>query len=956
MSSIKVNRVTGTLALLIGLAATWTAWAAPTPSALRVTSSAAAAAAAESQLPAQASGEVVVRLAPGASAPAIAAQVGARVRQKLRFAPNTYVLDGFSASIDAVIAVLQRTPGVLVAQPNHYLHPSALPSVLPNDQFYRQQWALPAMHAPDAWGITVGERFVNGPRRTAVVALIDFGPEMFHQDLFDNMLPGFDFILGQPYDFSSFSTISSNVGHGTNVAGCIAASTNNSFEGIASLPWENVKILPCAVGEQLTVNNVLVPTFRASAVVDAIYYSIQEQADVINMSFGYRTTDSLISQALQDAYDQGIIAVAAVGNNRLLNPSPDFPANLDYGGGPVLAVGAIGASGAVASTSNYLPSIVAPGGDDPTGQNTSQAVLVTESAAVSTSIGGYSYQQGTSLAAGYVSGAIATLITQGALEVVDQNIAGGSAFASDRVDFMRSILVNSARSPVGQYDLYYGYGVLDLSAAMRRVTHYIDISSPAPNEITESFGEPVRANIIEPPIDPSTPGSPRPAIAAGDFEVFQNGVDVTNTSGVRIVNAATGAIEYDPAVNSQYSIGNNTLNITAQSKTLLNAQRSMEGPAEGNIPERAFRFRVTPRILYPGLVPFSVPYTLAHDSSNPDNSPDSLSFLTGGNLLRIARWLPDQSRYAIFDITGSPQEPEAALTTDDSGVAQPPVGNGFWARVANTTQVQLLGSSIRQGFYNIPLQHGWNLIGDPYSFRVPWNTVNVRLGQEVMSIAEASTRNLMRNVIWRFQNGQYTFQALPHGELIPWESNWVYNNAPSSADPANRLTLIVSRVPSVLSQARPAASRYMAQAAPGWKAAIRASVGPATRGEVFLGASPNGQDGRGPEDVEAPPGGPVRSLLQLRNAAVVADASPLLQDVRSLGKKTQRWELDVETKTPGIPVKLSWDRFPSGSHAVLRVEGQSKLLPLDRSGTVELPASNRLVRHLTVTTVPDSGA
>src|SRR5205823_2582240 len=139
--------------------------------------------------------------APGADAQAIARRFDIKVKKKLRFAKNTYVLNGVQASLKDAVAQLSQTPGVLVATTNRYLRFYDLPQIEPNDPLYNLQWPLHVEGGTNFWGISVGERFVNGPRRNVVIGLIDAGPQISHPDLADNVNPnGWDFTLDQPYD------------------------------------------------------------------------------------------------------------------------------------------------------------------------------------------------------------------------------------------------------------------------------------------------------------------------------------------------------------------------------------------------------------------------------------------------------------------------------------------------------------------------------------------------------------------------------------------------------------------------------------------------------------------------------------------------------------------------------------------------------------------------------------
>jgi len=448
----------------------------------------------------------------------------------------------------------------------------------------------------------------------------------------------------------------------------------------------------------------------------------------------------------------------------------------------------------------------------------------------------------------------------------------------------------------------------------------------------------------------------------GDFQVFQNGVDITeaeNEDGdylVEIIDPDLGLIQYVPDVNTRYNIGINRLNIVADNLLIPGALRSLEGPAEGRIPERAFRFRVLPRTELPGLKMISIPYQLVPDA-------DTLQFLFGGNLVRVARWLPERSTYALFDIVGSPQDEEADLLPppardvdlddpfdqeevfDEVGVRRPPAGLGFFARVNSPTQVQLLGKSVRTPFYEIKVKPGWNLIGNPYPFRVPWNVVNVRFGNEVMSIQEASNRNLIRNTIWRYQDGRYQFKALPNGELVEWEAHWVRS--------FHHLTLIIPRVAAILGQAAPT-THVASGNTDGWTSSFEATAGDTKLGQVFLGASKSAANTYGPEDVETPPAAVPGNDFRIAHRDWGKANGRYAQDIRSARDRTHQWTLEVETSKPGTPVKLTWDHVP-GVKGFVRVEGQNKTYPL-HAGKAEFIPERAGVRRVTVVTTSRTGA
>src|SRR5689334_10587252 len=108
---------------------------------------------------------------------------------------------------------LAHEPGIEWAQPNYYQHGAALP----DDALYGQQWSLPAIGAPQAWDHTTGSDAVR-------VAIVDSGINAAEPDLAPNVRIdlGWDFVSNDP-------DASDNVGHGTHVAGIVAARGDNGI-------------------------------------------------------------------------------------------------------------------------------------------------------------------------------------------------------------------------------------------------------------------------------------------------------------------------------------------------------------------------------------------------------------------------------------------------------------------------------------------------------------------------------------------------------------------------------------------------------------------------------------------------------------------------------------------------------------------------------------------------------
>ena len=153
------------------------------------------------------------------------------------------------------------------------------------------------------------------------VAILDSGVDYTEDiDVYmrKNFIPGEDGISVIYEDIS---------GHGTSVAGIIAAKDND--EGITGInPY--VQLYSARILDE----NKQAP---ASRVVAAIDWAIEQDVDIINISFGTTVDSEEIHAAIRRAYDAGILIVAAAGNNGVV----EYPAAYDE----VVAVGAVDAKG-----------------------------------------------------------------------------------------------------------------------------------------------------------------------------------------------------------------------------------------------------------------------------------------------------------------------------------------------------------------------------------------------------------------------------------------------------------------------------------------------------------------------------------------------------------------------------------------------------------------------------------
>lgn len=157
----------------------------------------------------------------------------------------------------------------------------------------------------------------NGSTNPVIAAVIDDGVDINHGDLNMWTSNGWDYIDNDANPYPSDGSE-----HGTSIAGIICAKTDNGV-GVAGIaggdsPLSGAKIMSLRIGYEYQVwkNGQwwTVYTFDESVIDDAILYAANHGAKVINMSFGC-TESAAINSAINYAYNQGCVLVAAVGNN-----------------------------------------------------------------------------------------------------------------------------------------------------------------------------------------------------------------------------------------------------------------------------------------------------------------------------------------------------------------------------------------------------------------------------------------------------------------------------------------------------------------------------------------------------------------------------------------------------------------------------------------------------------------
>ncbi|MDG4551707.1 MAG: S8 family serine peptidase [Candidatus Contendobacter sp.] len=323
--------------------------------------------------------------------------------------------------VEQAISALRSDPQVKYAEPVYLMRIHQ-----PNDPDFYRQWNLDNNGGADiniipAWLTTTGSSDV-------VIAVIDTGVDANHPDLSGQLVEGYDFVeedsLPQDED-----------GHGTQVAGIIAAKTDNGI-GIAGV-CPGCRIMPLRVSA-----DKLIPHDK---LISAIAYAVEYGADIINISAGGPDYSAILQEAIRDAQENGAIIVASSGNEG--NTVPLYPAAYYE----TIAVGATKPNDQRWEKSSYGThlDLVAPGQD------------IFSTTTTLRHNPPYVSDEGTSFAAPQVSGVLGLLRT---------------VYPGYKGEQLRDIILLSARERVDLAaedtlgcDPFHGWGRLDADQALRTI-------------------------------------------------------------------------------------------------------------------------------------------------------------------------------------------------------------------------------------------------------------------------------------------------------------------------------------------------------------------------------------------------------------------------------------------------------------------------------------------------------
>lgn len=201
-----------------------------------------------------------------------------------------------------------------------------------------------------------------------IVAILDSGLDVNHPELVDRIFldpkckdmneeqrakefcHGVNLIDGN-------NDLSDKIGHGTHIAGTIAALNDN--KGVSGIVKSNIKILPIKIKKDRFDSFFLRKELVSTQLARGIRFAVSKGAKIINFSFGIPKVmvTEVLTKAMDDAHDSGVVLVAAAGNNG--KKRPVFPCNYKN----VICVGSLDANNKPLRSSNYghMVDVYAPG-------------------------------------------------------------------------------------------------------------------------------------------------------------------------------------------------------------------------------------------------------------------------------------------------------------------------------------------------------------------------------------------------------------------------------------------------------------------------------------------------------------------------------------------------------------------------------------------------------------------
>lgn len=272
--------------------------------------------------PACACTHLLVRLEDGVDAEALCAAHGLRIQRRLTTGTLCLAFEHATASEGRhkaveLAAMLADCEGVAFAEPDWIVRPLAIP----DDTKYGCQWNLRAIGCEPAWDITTGNPNV-------VIGVVDTGVVPDHPDLFERLVPGYDFVSTEAVggDGDGIDTDPTDVGdrglpsglstwHGTHVAGICVGRQNDGY-GITGVA-PGCRVMPLralGIGGGFVSDLAAALDFGAALTSMPGRGQLPQPLDIMNLSVGLAVDSTELRLACERAANRGVLLIAASGN------------------------------------------------------------------------------------------------------------------------------------------------------------------------------------------------------------------------------------------------------------------------------------------------------------------------------------------------------------------------------------------------------------------------------------------------------------------------------------------------------------------------------------------------------------------------------------------------------------------------------------------------------------------
>lgn len=402
---------------------------------------------------------------------------------------HIYVIElGENENVEDVIEKYKKTGQVIHAEPDHLGYGGgeqmlALPLNTPNDEFFNRQWSLhndgtfslsPTVAGSDikmlaAWEIETGDPDL-------IIAILDSGINTNENDIKERLWrnPG-EQIDGQTvnngtdddengyiddhlgWDFANNDNgLADDNGHGSNIAGIVGAHANNDI-GYTGINWNSKIMALKALDSNLSG--------WYSWWIDAIYYAVDNGADIINISMGGDTDSEFLKEAVDYALEKGVPIVACMMNEN--NDVSYYPAA--YPG--VIAVGSTNPDDTRSSPFFW---------SETSGSNYGQHISVSAPGnfiySISNIVSNYNiYWGGTSMAAPHVTGVASLMLS------LNPNLS--PADIKHMIEMSADDMVGDPTEDVEGWDQFYGHGRLNAHNALLLAGTSVDVKNPITPEV-----------------------------------------------------------------------------------------------------------------------------------------------------------------------------------------------------------------------------------------------------------------------------------------------------------------------------------------------------------------------------------------------------------------------------------------------------------------------------------------